>query len=157
VKEPGAGGTGRITAVEKVVNLFAGVGCRMAARRIAPLPSMALLLAMLAAAGCGGPSATVTGRVTCQDKPVSGVILFSPKGEGGSNPGPSVNAPLREDGTFELRLTSIGIHTVVITPRDVTLRPKPGEFDYPCDRSPLERDIKAGDNSITIELAKRTR
>jgi len=141
----------------EVSNLFAFFGYRMAAPRIAPVPWMALVLGMLATAGCGGPPATVTGRVTCQDKPVSGVILFSPKGEDAGNTGPSVNAPLREDGSFELRLTTLGKHIVVITPRDITLRPKPGEFDYPCDRSPLERDIKAGDNDITIELAKRTR
>jgi len=121
------------------------------------VPWMLLVLGMLATAGCGGPAATVTGQVTCQDKPVSGIILFSPKGEDGGNAGRAVTAPLREDGSFELRLTSIGKHIIVITPRDITLRPKPGEFDYPCDRSPLERDIKAGDNTITIELAKRTR
>ena len=121
------------------------------------MPWTALVLGMLATAGCGGPAATVTGRVTCEDKPVSGVILFSPKGEGAGNTGPAVNAPLGEDGRFELRLTSLGKHTVVITPRDITFRPKPGELDYPCDRSPLERDIKAGDNDITIDLARRTR
>ena len=37
------------------------------------------------------------------------------------------------------------------------LRPKPGQPDYPCDRSPLERDVKAGDNDITIELGRRKR
>jgi hypothetical protein len=117
---------------------------------------LALLLGMLAATGCGGPSARVTGRITCQGKPVVGVVLFSPKGTGDS-PGPSVTAPLKEDGSYELRLTSLGAHTVVVTPHDVALRPKRGQFDYPCDRTPLERDIKAGDNDITIELAKRVR
>jgi hypothetical protein len=140
-----------------VSNLFAFFGWPTAAPRIAPVPWVAFVLGMLVTAGCGGPPATVTGQVTCQDKPVSGVILFSPKAEDGSNTGPSVNAPLGEDGSFELRLTSIGKHIIVITPRDITLRPKPGEFDYPCDRSPLERDIKAGDNYLKIELSQRTR
>jgi hypothetical protein len=109
--------------------------------------------AIVTLAGCGGPAVTVTGRVTCEDKPVVGVILFSPKGE--SAYGPSVSAPLGEDGRFQTRLTTAGKHTIVITPRDVILRPKPGEFDYPCDRSPLERDLQPGDNDLTIELAKR--
>lgn len=111
-----------------------------------------IALAILTSTGCGGPSARVTGRITCQGKPVVGVILFSPKGEG-----TSASAPLHEDGSYELRLTNIGVHTVVVTPRDVALRPKPGRFDYPCDRSPVERDIKAGDNDVTIELTKRVR
>ena len=115
--------------------------------------SMALLIGTLAAAGCGGPSAKVTGRVTCQNKPVVGLILFSAKGQVGT----SATAELSEDGSYELRLTSIGMHTIVVTPRDVVLRPKAGAFDYPCDRSPLEREIKAGDNDVTIDLAKRVR
>jgi hypothetical protein len=137
--------------------LFAFFGYRVAAPGNAPVPWRALVVSVLATAGCGGPLATVTGRVTCQDRPVSGVILVSPKGEDPRNSGPSVNAPLGEDGSFKLRLTSLGKHTIVITPRDITYPPRPGEFDYPCDRSPLERDIKAGDNDLTIELARRTR
>lgn len=117
------------------------------------VPFAALLFAMLAG-GCGGPSAKVTGRVTCQSKPVAGVILFSPKGKDG---GTAVTAPLLDDGSYELRLTSIGAYTVVVTPRDIIGRPKAGAFDYPCDRSPLERDIRAGDNEITIELPKRSK
>jgi hypothetical protein len=119
--------------------------------------STTLLFGMFAVAGCGGQAARVTGRVSCQGKPVVGVILFSPKGEAGSNAGRSVSAALREDGSYELQLTSIGKYTVVVTPRDVVFRPKEGGFDYPCDRSPLEREITAGDNDITIDLAKRTR
>ena len=110
--------------------------------------------------GCGGPSAKVTGRVTCQGKPVVGLILFSPKtnlGDENKPVGPSVSATLSETGSYEVRLSSVGAHTIVITPSDVVFRPKAGAFDYPCDRSPLERDIVAGDNEIVIDLAKRTR
>jgi hypothetical protein len=117
-----------------------------------------LVLASLALVGCGGPAVTVTGRVTCEDKPVVGLILFSPKGENAQNPGHSVSAPLGDDGRFQIRLTTVGKHTIVITPitpRDVTLRPKPSAFDYPCDRSPLERDLQPGENDLTIELTKR--
>ncbi len=115
-----------------------------------------LVLATLALGGCGGPAVTVTGRVTCEDKPVVGVILFSPRGEDARNTGRAVSAPLGDDGRFQVRLTTVGKHTIVITPSNVTLRPKPGEFDYPCDRSPLERDLKPGDNDLSIELARRT-
>jgi hypothetical protein len=113
------------------------------------------LACVMLLAGCGGQTVKVAGRVTCQDKPVSGVILFSPQGDGA--PGPAVSASLNEDGRFELRLTTTGKHTIVVTPRDVVLRPKPGEFDYPCDRSPLTRELDAGDNELNIELGKRTR
>src|SRR5262245_62200491 len=121
----------------------------------ARLISLVIFLGPFVASGCGGSSAKVTGRITCQGKPVVGVVLFSPKGGDGIDAGPSVSAPLKEDGTFELRLPSIGKYAVVITPRDITLRPKPGEFDFPCDRSPLEREINAGDNHFNVELAER--
>jgi hypothetical protein len=118
--------------------------------------AVVLLVGAFAAVGCGGPSAKVTGRVTCQGQPVVGVILFSPKtAEGGA--GASVSAPLQEDGSFELQLKNTGKYTVVVTSHDVTLKPKAGQFDYPCDRSPLERDIVAGDNEVLIDLKKRTR
>ena len=119
----------------------------------------AILLAAFAC-GCGGPIAKVAGRITCQGKPVVGVIQFSPKSPGGdavNSAGPSVQAALSDEGAYELRLTSTGPHIIVVTPRDVVFRPKPGVFDYPCDRSPLERDIIAGDNEVVIELAKRTK
>jgi hypothetical protein len=115
---------------------------------------MAFAFGVLVTAGCGGNAITVSGRVTCQGKPVSGVILFSPQDNDASSPGPSVSAPLQEGGRFDLRLTTTGKHTIVITPRDIVLRPKKGEFDYPCDRSPLTRDIQAGANDITIEMGK---
>lgn len=116
-----------------------------------------LFLVTLLSAGCGGSSANVTGRVTCQGKAVVGLILFSPKDQGGAKAGAAVTAELNDDGRYQLQLTSTGMHTVVVTPRDVVLRPKKGEFDFPCDRSPFERDIKAGDNDVTIDMAKRVR
>jgi len=115
----------------------------------------AVLAALLALIGGGSPSAKVTGRVTCQGKPVAGSILFSPKGKDASNKGSAVNANLDEDGCFELRLTTIGKHVVVVTPSDIRYPIKPGEMEYPCDRSPQERDINTGDNRIVIELTKR--
>src|SRR5947207_13728714 len=85
------------------------------------LLSAALLLGMLAAAGCGGSGVKVTGRVTCQDKPVVGLIQFSPR-EG--TPGASTSVPLKEDGTYEIELKHPGKYTVVVTPNNVALRPK---------------------------------
>jgi hypothetical protein len=115
----------------------------------------AVLAGLLALIGCGSPSAKVTGRVTCQGKPVAGSILFSPKGEEASTKGSAVSANLDEDGNYELRLTTIGQHLVVVTPSDIRYPVKQGEVEYPCDRSPQEREIKTGDNRIVIELMKR--
>src|SRR5262245_43269827 len=119
--------------------------------------ALATSLAMFSFTGCGGSTANVTGRVTCQGRPVVGLTLSSTKDQSGGKAGAAATAELDNDGRFQLPLTSTGMHTVVVTPRDVVLRPKKGEFDYPCDRSPLERDIKAGANDVTIELAKRVR
>ena len=119
-------------------------------RRFKIVASLACLLAL---AGCGERSSQVTGRVTCQDKPVVGSILFSPAGDDESNTGPAVSAPLNEEGAFQLRLKTIGKHTVVITPRDVKFPVPAGQFDYPCDRAPLEKEIQAGDNDFTIDMA----
>ena len=119
------------------------------------LCAIALIVGLLASAGCGGPNARVTGKVTCDGKPVVGGILFSPKGEDENNKGPAVPGVLKEDGNFDVRLTTIGKHTVVVTPSDLRYPVKPGQIDYPCDRSPQEREIKAGDNVLEIELPKR--
>ena len=59
----------------------------------------------------------------------------------------------KADGSFEIRLTTIGKHTIVVTPVDVKFPVPPGQVDYPCDRSPSERDVQAGMNKMTIELA----
>jgi len=121
------------------------------------LNAMAILAGVLGLIGCGNPAATVSGRVTCRGQPVVGGILFSPKGEDEKNRGRAVSAPLKEDGSYEIRLRTLGKHTVVVTPRDVKSPVPPGEWEYPCDRSPVEREVKAGQNNITIELTPRSR
>lgn len=115
------------------------------------------LVGCFALIGCGGPSAKISGRVTCQGKPIVGGILFSPKGANPDNTGAAVSTQTNEDGRFELRLTTIGKHTVVVSPNDVKLRVKKGQPAYPCDLSPKEWDVKAGDNEIVIELKKQVR
>ena len=116
-----------------------------------------LIVGWFALAGCGGPSAKVSGRVTCQGKPVVGGILFSPKGENPSNSGPAVNVQTDEDGNYEVRLTTIGKHNVVVSPLGLKARLKKGQQAYPCDLSPKELEVKAGDNEIVIELKKSAR
>ena len=113
------------------------------------------LLGLLTLVGCGGPSAKVTGTVKCGGKPVAGTILFSPKGEDESNKGPAVSAILQADGSYELALRTIGKHAVVISPSDVKFHRRTAEAAYPCDLSPKEWDVTAGDNNIVIELTNR--
>ena len=108
----------------------------------------ATLMSVLFALGCSERVSEVTGRVTCGGKPVVGVILFSPSSEGDAKRG---NATLNENGEFKLALKT-GKYTVVITPRDVKFPVPPGELDYPCDRSPIEKEVQAGTNDFTIEM-----
>jgi hypothetical protein len=114
-----------------------------------------VILACLCVAGCGGYSADVTGKVTCGEKPVVGSIMFSPKGEDNNNKGPAVSAPLDEEGVYQIRLRSIGPHRVIVTPRDVKFPAPPGQWDYPCDRTPTEQNVTAGQNEINIEMSRR--
>jgi hypothetical protein len=119
--------------------------------------AIGVLIGALAVAGCGGPKATVSGCITCEGKPVSGVVLFSSKGDAAGSVHQSVSAPLSPTGNYTVQLNGAGKYVVVVTPSDVVLRPKAGRFDYPCDRTPKEVDIVAGDNDVTIALPKRTR
>ena len=112
----------------------------------------ALCLSALASLGCGS-STTVAGRVTCNGAPVKGSVLFSPFGEGADNTGPAVGAPLK-DGAYEIRLQTVGKHRVVVSPSDVKYPAPPGQ-EYPCDLTPQIKEIKAGANTIDIELTKR--
>jgi hypothetical protein len=114
-----------------------------------------MLIASVAVMGCSHHAAQVTGRVTCEEKPVVGSILFSPAGEGDDNTGPAVSAPLDKDGVFKLQLKTTGKHTVLITPRDVKFPVPAGQFDYPCDRLPIEKEVQPGDNAFTIEMSTR--
>jgi hypothetical protein len=122
--------------------------------RVAIVVVVLAVLFALGLAGCGGPSGRVTGRVTCGGQPVRGSILFSPFGEGPDNTGPAVTAPLKDDGSYELELKTFGRHRVVVSPADVVYPAQPGQ-EYPCDLSPVEREVKAGTNEVVIELRAR--
>jgi len=120
--------------------------------RLSPLAIVVLVFALC---GCGGtPSAKVTGSVTCGDKPVKGIILISPFGDGPDNTGEAVSVPLRDDGSFEIQLKTIGKHRIVVSPSDIVYPAKPGE-EYPCDLTPLEKEVKSGDNEFVIKLTHR--
>ena len=112
--------------------------------------ALAAIFGMISLAGCSGSAAKVTGRVTCQGKPVSGEILISPKGEGAGNIGPAKNAVLDADGRFSVILATTGSHRMTISASDAV----PGKV-YPCKLSSLERNVVAGGNEIEIELSKR--
>jgi hypothetical protein len=114
----------------------------------------AILLGVVMLSGCGGRSATVTGRVTCQGKPVPGEIIFSPKGVSEENKGPAVNASLDEDGRYTVKLTSYGSHRISIRPSEMPAPETEGKA-FPCDLSTLERNVNPGSNEIVIDLAKR--
>jgi hypothetical protein len=108
--------------------------------------------------GCGGSATTVSGTVKCSGKAVVGLILFSPVAkEGEINAGESVSADLDAEGRYEAALVSPGKYRIVITPNDVQANPKPGTFDYPCVRTPIEKDFAAGRNEFSIEMPKRTK
>ena len=94
------------------------------------LRAAALLALLPALAGCGGPEAHVTGTVTCNGNPVVGEIRFSSKGEDETSPTTSVSAPLGDDGTFKLKIASVGTHRIVITPREASIQPGPCHIQY---------------------------
>jgi hypothetical protein len=112
-------------------------------------------LAMLAAlGGCGGEefdTAYVTGKVTCQDKPVpAGTLTFSPvPGDAGQTTvGPSKVAVIKEDGTYEVE--------AVIGKVNITFSRGPDPADIP----ELEADAKgdgeaAEDARRDLELIKK--
>src|SRR5262245_6115416 len=110
--------------------------------------------AALSLTGCG-TSAKVNGKVTCDGKPITGMIQFSPKGDSPENTGVTVVAQLKDDGAYEMRLNTIGPHTVIVIPSDVKIV-APGSPDHHCDRTPQQVDVKAGDNTIPIALKART-
>jgi hypothetical protein len=79
---------------------------------------LTLVLSGLATVGCGGkqyPTAVVTGRVMCGDKPAhGGVVTFQPvdaadmTGRPKGNPGGVSRATVQEDGTFRLTYEARG-------------------------------------------------
>lgn len=119
-----------------------------------------LSVAVLLIVGCGKdefPLASVTGKVTCNGKPVPDVVVvFSPTGDTTSQefPGKPASGKTDENGEYELstfKPTSgdgaiIGTHTVTISYEDPT---KTLDCEVPAD---LTKKVKEGSNTIDFQL-----
>ncbi len=117
---------------------------------------LGIAIVSISSTGCGSTPTKVTGRVTCDGNPVKGTILFSPFGEGEKNTGQAETATLKEDGSYEIVLKTIGKHRVVVSPSDIVYPAPPGK-EYPCDLTPMERELNVGNNVINIELPHRAK
>src|SRR5687767_5385874 len=82
---------------------------------------LSVILVLVTLTGCGNLSAKVAGRVTCDGKPISGLVQFSPFGEGPSNTGTMNQTQSKEDGTYVIKLKTIGKHRVIIIPDDINI------------------------------------
>ncbi len=83
-------------------------------RRMAAASAALTLLAL--AAGCGGKTSKVYGKVHAGGKAVSGgILVFAPIGED-KRPGPSVSIKVGADGTYESSKVVPGKASVTYTP-----------------------------------------
>jgi hypothetical protein len=121
-----------------------------------------LAVALLAVvAGCGSGKARVKGRLVengqAKKFPATQVALeFVPlDADGKPEPGKSYTAVVNEDGTFEVVASGgelpPGKYQVTVTATG-DLRAKYRAFAAPT--SAIRREIKAGKNDLTIDLAK---
>jgi len=104
--------------------------------------------------GCGSTNPetiAVTGRVTCQGKPVAGLLVqFTPQGEG--LPGKPAGGTTDADGKFSLSTYKdddgavVGLHQVAVMPNTPEVR-------WSC-KSPenLTYEVKPGCEPLQIEL-----
>lgn len=143
-----------------------------------------LLFAVICFSGCGGgadrkPTGKVKGKVTFNGQPVSGgTITFSPASrpaEGkGNEPGKAGSGTVGSDGTFTITTYTpndgavVGKHTVTYFPPSTAEEPGAGHSDETAaanapPASPFaglvpktpEVEIKAGENTLDIELVKK--
>jgi hypothetical protein len=128
--------------------------------------------------GCGGsgqlPTARVKGKVSFNGQPVNGgTITFSPVVPGSNEPGKAATGPIGTDGTFTLTTYQqndgavIGRHKVSYIPPVDATEPGEGHTDAQAEAAAApkgalfglepktpEVEVKAGDNTLDIELAK---
>jgi hypothetical protein len=128
--------------------------------------------------GCGGsgqkPTARVKGKVTFNGQPVTGGnITLSPVVVGSNEPGKSATGSIGTDGTFTLTTYQqndgaiIGKHRVTFSAPVSATEPGEGHTDEAAAAAAAqvipyiglqpktsEVEVKAGDNSLDIELAK---
>ena len=123
--------------------------------------------------GCGGGSASVGGKVTHDGAPVTGGTLqFRPiAAAGAKDPGMPSSGEIKSDGTYSLGREKendgaiVGRHQVIYTAPAGQLdaaNAKPGDLPTPSPFEGLvpkqsEVEVKAGKNSVDIELVKPTR
>ncbi len=102
--------------------------------------------------GCGGGSASVTGKLTASGEPVtSGKVVFSPIG-GGVKPAAGT---LQTDGTFELKTS--GDEGVWPAQYKVVYSPAPPGEEAQWERwtpSPETISIESGANDVLIEMIR---
>ncbi|MFO0968040.1 MAG: hypothetical protein U0793_20995 [Gemmataceae bacterium] len=120
-------------------------------------------LGCLAAAGCGSRGVSMTGKVTYKGDPVTGGFLtFAPQdvSDKGTAAGAPVSVAIHDDGSFTAS-PAVSHCRVYYSPpvAEVTKELKPGEGPpaSPYDGlvpKPDEVDIKAGSNTLDVELIR---
>ena len=123
---------------------------------------------LLAAVGCGGMPATVSGLVTLDGEPVDhGVVGFNPKSGGMKAVG-----IIQSDGSYAVKTNrdeglNLGQYAVTVVVREPGIQdkyggpPRPGKFIVPqkysrTRSSGLEFDVTSGQNTINLELSSES-
>ncbi len=110
------------------------------------------VVALVVFAGCGGGSASVTGKVTANGDPLtSGKVVFSPIGGGVK----AAAGKIQNDGTYELKTAGDeGIwpaeYRVMYSPATPQEEAKWESWSI----SPEKVTVESGPNEIVIELTK---
>jgi hypothetical protein len=116
-----------------------------------------LLLLIPLLAGCGGPykTASVSGRVTLNGKPLANAaVLFQPVATPGNNaPGPGSTGVTDADGRYTLRLVGTGDKGAVVGKHKVKITPMAQASDSDDDRpKPLTRIPKQLKRDTPLEF-----
>jgi len=131
--------------------------------------ALAIAGLFLATTGCGGggaATASVSGKVTYEGKPVTGgSIGFSPIGTGSGNPGKAGGSTVQSDGTYTVSTYGeddgavIGKHKVSYTaPQGESPGPSKPPAPSPWDGlvpKTVEVEVVKGGSTIDIELVKK--
>jgi hypothetical protein len=133
--------------------------------------SFLLIAGLFFLAGCGAKTSTVSGKVTYQGQPVTGgsITLLPVGGDGATSSGKPAAANVQPDGSFTMSAgTDAGgasrgqnrvLYSAPVTelPAGVELQPgqSPPASPFAGLRPTTEMvDVKAGRNSLEIELTK---
>lgn len=129
------------------------------------LLSTAILTLSFSLIGCGGGAevpdlGTVSGTVTVDGNPMEGVIVtFQPVAGGRSSMGSTdSNGYYTLSYTAEAQGALIGKHKVMVTSQSTSDAPDPSGVEKDTipphynTKTTLEKEVKAGDNTIDLEL-----